>query len=215
MLFEQIDADGDRNFAYLFADEATREAVLVDPGGPTDRILDHVLGQNLEVKYVVNTHSHLDHSGGNRKVQDRTGARVVLHESVCGRPDTEIGVKDGDELKVGGLTLKFIHTPGHTDDSVCVLCGNKLCTGDTLFVGKVGGTGFGEDAREEYDSIHQKIMTLPEDVEICPGHNYGVAPTSTVGHERRTNPFLLRKSFEEFVDLKRNWLEYKRIHGIA
>jgi glyoxylase-like metal-dependent hydrolase (beta-lactamase superfamily II) len=81
-------------------------------------------------------------------------------------------------------------------------------------VGKVGGTDYGPGAREEYDSLHSKLMTLPDETEVWPGHDYGVAPNSTIGHEKQTNPFILRETFEEFVDLKRNWLEYKREHGI-
>lgn len=214
MLFEQFPAAGDRNFAYLIADEKTREAALVDPAGATAEILDRVQDLSLAVRYVFNTHGHIDHSGGNQTVQGRTGASVVRFDPEGRRTDTVLGVRDGDEMRLGALTLKIIHTPGHTPDSICILCENKLCTGDTLFVGKVGGTDFGQNARQEYDSIHEKLMTLPEDVEVYPGHDYGIAPTSTIGHERRTNPFLLRESFEDFVDLKRNWLEYKRIHGI-
>jgi glyoxylase-like metal-dependent hydrolase (beta-lactamase superfamily II) len=91
----------------------------------------------------------------------------------------------------------------------------QLFTGDTLFVGKVGGTGYGDDAREEYDSLHQKLMTLPDDTVVWPGHDYGVAPQSTIGHEKETNPFILRPDFQSFVELKRNWLAYKAEHGIA
>jgi glyoxylase-like metal-dependent hydrolase (beta-lactamase superfamily II) len=110
-------------------------------------------------------------------------------------------------------------TPGHTEDSICVLVKapgepGKLVTGDTLFVGKVGGTGYGDDARAEYDSLHEKLLRLPDDTEVWPGHDYGVAPSSTIGREKKTNPFLLCESFETFVELKRNWLRYKAEHGI-
>ncbi len=208
MIFEQLPAGGDRNFAYLFADADSREAALVDPAGQTDAILDHVDEQGLKVKYVINTHAHADHTGGNHQVQERTGARVARFG------DGDIPVVDGDTLPLGDAVLTIIHTPGHTPESICVLGDNKVCTGDTLFVGKVGGTGFGDDARTEYDSLHQKLLTLDDDVEVYPGHDYGVSPTSTIGNERRTNPFLLRETFEAFVDLKKNWLAYKTEHGI-
>ncbi|MBT4484431.1 MAG: hypothetical protein HOC71_12230 [Candidatus Latescibacteria bacterium] len=87
-------------------------------------------------------------------------------------------------------------------------------TGDTLFVGKVGGTGLGNDARDEYRSLHEKLIPLPEDTRVWPGHDYGVRPSSTIGEELRENPFILRNSLEEFVELKKNWAEYKRKHGI-
>ena len=86
-------------------------------------------------------------------------------------------------------------------------------TGDTLFVGKVGGTDFGKGARQEYDSL-KKLMKLDDDIEVYPGHNFGVKPSSTIGHERTTNPFILTHSFESFVELKQNWLAYKKEHGI-
>jgi hydroxyacylglutathione hydrolase len=215
MHFEQLPAGGDRNFAYLLADEATDEAALVDPADRTDEILDHVAHQDLTLVYVINTHGHHDHAGGNSQAQRRTGAQVVRFDPAGRRTDTVIGVRDGDELPLGGLTLRFMHTPGHTPDSLCILFGNKLCTGDTLFVGKVGGTGYGDDARQEYESLHRLLRTLPEETEVCPGHDVGVAPSSTLGHEKRTNPFLLQPTFEDFLALKRTWLDYKRQHGIA
>ncbi len=90
----------------------------------------------------------------------------------------------------------------------------RLITGDTLFVGKVGGTHDADSARLEYDSLRGKICSLPPETEVWPGHDYGVRPSSTIGDELRENPFLLRATFESFLDLKSNWAEYKRIHGI-
>jgi glyoxylase-like metal-dependent hydrolase (beta-lactamase superfamily II) len=127
----------------------------------------------------------------------------------------DIAVKDGEEIKIDNLTLKFIHTPGHTPDSMCILVEDRLVSGDTLFVGKVGGTGFGDDAKDEYNSLHKKLMVLPENTEVYPGHNYGVRESSTIGEEKRSNPFILCKSFEAFVDLKMNWAEYKRKNNVA
>ena len=83
-----------------------------------------------------------------------------------------------------------------------------------MFVGKVGGTDFGEAAKAEYESLHQKLLSLPDTTRVFPGHNYGTSPESTIGKERESNPFLVQPDFEAFLDLKRNWLEYKRIHGI-
>ena len=117
-------------------------------------------------------------------------------------------------LRLGNLDLKIIHTPGHTPDGICILVDNKLLTGDTLFVGKIGGTGTEEEARIEYDSLFNKLMKMDDDIEVYPGHDYGVAPTSTIGHERQTNPFILRKDFKDFKWLKDNWTEYKLEHGI-
>jgi hydroxyacylglutathione hydrolase len=211
MIFEQIRVGGDRNFAYLAGDEGTRTAVVVDPAHNPALVLERAAAHRLEIVYLVNTHGHPDHTNGNATILDRTGAQP-LHAGSPAAPD-------GARLPMGRLTLTVIHTPGHTPDSLCLLVAEpgspgKLITGDTLFVGKVGGTGYGEDARAEYHSLHRKLMPLPDETEVWPGHDYGTAPSSTIGHERRTNPFLLRKSFEAFVELKVNWLEYKRRHGI-
>jgi glyoxylase-like metal-dependent hydrolase (beta-lactamase superfamily II) len=212
MIFYQFDAGGDRNFAYLMADEDGGVAALFDPPADDSRYRPLLEKHNLKVEFIFATHGHGDHTWGISDAARRTGGQPVAHSS--SHFDTPIRVDDGDTLELGSMTLTIIHTPGHTDDSICVLGGKKLVTGDTLFVGKVGGTDFSEGARKEYDSLHNKLMTLDGDIEVYPGHDYGVAPTSTIGNERKTNPFILRDSFESFVELKRNWLEYKREHGI-
>jgi hydroxyacylglutathione hydrolase len=212
MIFEQIRVGGDRNFAYLIGDEQTRQAAAVDPACNPRAVLDRAGDHGLRVRYLINTHGHADHAGGNAVVLEATGAQLVT-----GGP---AGTADATRLSLGDVTLTIIHTPGHTPDSVCILVETpqtpgKLITGDTLFVGKVGGTDYGLGARAEYDSLHNRLLRLPDSTQVWPGHDYGVAPSSTIGHERSTNPFLLCESFNDFVDLKRNWLEYKRWHGIA
>lgn len=212
MIFEQIPVGGDRNFAYLIGDEETKQAAVVDPAYKPEKVLERAETHGLEVVYLINTHGHYDHADGNDYVLSRTKASLLSGHSG--------GVRDDEKISMGKVELSFINTPGHSRDSICVLATEpgspgKLVTGDTLFVGKVGGTGYGDDAREEYDSLHDKLMILPEETEVWPGHDVGVAPSSTIGHEKRANPFLLCKNFEEFVHLKRTWLEYKRKHGIA
>ena len=210
MIFEQIGVGGDRNFAYLIGDGPSRQAALVDPAYRPELLLARAADLGLAVAYLINTHGHHDHAGGNAAVLAATPARLIAGE----------GIADGTRLSLGGVTLTLILTPGHSPDSLCVLaeepgaCG-KLVTGDTLFVGKVGGTDFGEGARAQYHSLHEKLLVLPEATEVWPGHDVGVAPSSTLGQEKRGNPFLLCRDFAQFVDLKRNWLEYKRRHGIA
>lgn len=212
MIFRQLRAGGDRNFSYLIGDEATKEAAIIDPGSPPRAEMDALREYNLTLVYIINTHDHFDHTGGNGELKRETSARIAMHERANSSRD--IGLRDGDTLELGSTELRIIHTPGHTPDSICVLAGGELVSGDTLFVGKVGGTGFGRDARDEYESLHEKLMILPEDTRVWPGHDYGVRPSSTIGEEKRENPFILRETFEDFVDLKRNWAEYKREHGI-
>ncbi|MFH1755232.1 MAG: MBL fold metallo-hydrolase [Candidatus Latescibacterota bacterium] len=213
MIFYQIQAGGDRNFAYLIGDADGGRAALFDPPADTSKYASLLDKHELQVEYIILTHGHGDHTCGVASTKKHTGAAVVAHSLNPVEADVRVG--DDAVLPLGGLELIFIHTPGHTDDSICILCQDKLITGDTLFVGKVGGTGYGEDASQEYHSLHDKLMTLDDAVEVYPGHDYGIAPASTIGGEKKTNPFILRDSFESFVDLKRNWLQYKEDHGIA
>jgi hydroxyacylglutathione hydrolase len=208
MIFEQILCGGDRNFAYLVGDEESREAVLIDPGYGPEMLVERIQRLGLHLVWILNTHGHHDHTGGNEAVRRLTQARVAAFG--CG----DVPLKDGDRLPVGRREILTLHTPGHTRDSVCFLVEGKLVTGDTLFVGKIGGTPDVASARLEFDSLHQKIVTLPPQTEVWPGHDYGVRPRSTIGDETRENPFLLRETFEAFLDLKDNWAEYKRLHGI-
>lgn len=211
MIFHQIDAGGDRNYAYLIADKKGGVAALFDPPPDPARYEDLITRDNLKIEYIVLTHGHSDHSWGLAPAKKRFGGRVVGHVSILSGVDLK--VDDGDSLTLGTLKLEFIYTPGHSEDHVCIVCENKLISGDILFVGKVGGTDLGSGARKEWDSL-QKLMQLPDDTEVWPGHNFGAAPTSTIGREKLTNPFLLQPTFEAFIDLKANWLEYKRKHGI-
>ncbi len=212
MIFRQLNAGGDRNFSYFSADELTKEAAVIDPGIYPDEVLNFIEQNGYKLKYIINTHDHFDHTGGNAVLVNRTGAQIAMHENAHSRHD--IDLKDGDEFCLGSLSLSVIHTPGHTHDSLCILVEKELVTGDTLFVGKVGGTGYGQDARDEYNSLHEKLMKLPPETRVWPGHDYGVRPSSTIGDELKENPFILHDSFESFIELKRNWLEYKRQHGI-
>ena len=215
MIFEQIVTAGDRTYSYLVGDESSKKAAVVDPAYSPEEVIARAAEQGLEIVYLINTHGHGDHTNGNPHVLSHTKAELVTGPGGGG----DLEPADGGTLSLGVVELRFLHTPGHTPDGICILATEagetpRLCTGDTLFVGKVGGTGFGDDARQEYDALHGKVMKLADETEVWPGHNYGVAPSSTVAHERETNPFLLRETFEEFADLKRNWDAYKLEHGI-
>lgn len=212
MIFEQVRTGGDRNFGYFLAEGGGGCAAVVDPSGAPELFFELLDRHCCELKYVICTHDHYDHTGGMDILARKSQALIVMHKINGDRAD--LPVEDGELIDMGRMQLKIIHTPGHTDDSICVLCGDILLTGDTLFVGKVGGTDLGEGARAEYDSLHRKLMSLPDETKVYPGHDYGVAPSSTIGREKVTNPFLRCGSFEEFVDLKANWAEYKKKHGV-
>jgi hydroxyacylglutathione hydrolase len=208
MIFEQVHISGDRNFSYLIGDEASREGAVVDPGSDAELLVERARKLGLKLVWILNTHGHYDHTSANDAVRQLSGAKIAAF----GGGDHPL--RDGEILPLGKLGIRVIHTPGHTPDSTCFLVKGKLVTGDTLFVGKIGGTGDAASARLEYDALHEKLCTLPPETEVWPGHDYGVRPSSTIGDELRENPFLLRESFEAFLDLKQNWAEYKRTHGI-
>ena len=212
MIFEQVRTGGDRNFGYYLADQPGGCSAVIDPSGRPELFFELNQRHGCELKYVICTHDHHDHTGGADEIARQSPALIVMHKLNGDRAD--LPVEDGEQLLFGSIKLQILHTPGHSEDSICVHCEDLLLTGDTLFVGKVGGTDLEKGAREEYDSLHKKLMTLPDETRIYPGHDYGTAPSSTIGGEKQTNPFLLCKTFEEFVDLKANWAEYKRKHGI-
>ena len=212
MFVKQFLTGGDRNFGYLAADEVTKKAVIIDPSYAPDTIVNFAKKQGYTIEYVFNTHGHYDHSNGNGTVQKLTGKPALLLGDTD--PQTGTPVAHNARFPLGELEIVVLHTPGHTEDSICLYIGDAVFTGDTLFVGKIGGTDFGRQARVEYESLHQKLMKLPDETRVFPGHNYGTAPESTIANERKTNPFLIQPDFEAFVDLKRNWTAYKQTHGI-
>jgi len=203
---------GDRNFGYAAVDSGTGETALIDPSPDPRPLLAYIVKEGLTVRYVFVTHGHSDHTTGGEMVLDATGRRPLTF----GDRDEETGITvvHGARFPLGGIEVQVLHTPGHTDDSICLLVGDALFSGDTLFVGKVGGTDSGREAESQYRSLHDAVLSLPDDTRIFPGHDYGQSPVSTVGAERRSNPFLLSPDLDSFIDLKRNWGAYKRRHGI-
>lgn len=211
MIFEQIQNGGDRNFGYLVADEKTRKAAAVDPSYRPGYYMQRAGELDVELACVICTHSHHDHVNGNDHLIEQLGLDVVMYRDAEYFYDIE--VKDGEILRLGELEFTVIHTPGHCEDGMCLLTEDKLITGDTLFVGKVGGTSTEEEARKEYNSL-RRLMELDDGIEVYPGHDFGVKPTSTIGYERNNNPFVLQPTFADFLHLKENWLAYKRRHAI-
>jgi hydroxyacylglutathione hydrolase len=201
MFFRQIQQHGD-NFSYIIADDVTREAAIVDSSFNAGEITRILTAENLKLKYVISTHGHSDHTAGNEELRSTFGAKTVAHK--LSRINADFTVDDGDVIRVGTLPLKVIHTPGHTPDSICLLVGNKLLTGDTLFVGECGRTDLpGGNSRSLYDSLFTKLLTVGDDVEVYPGHDYGSKPFSTMGEERRSNYTLQPRSLAEFIEFMR------------
>lgn len=204
---------GDRNLGYLVVDDSTNESVVIDPSYDPGAIAVFAAEHGHTIVTAFNTHDHHDHTNGNDAFAAATGVTPLKYGDVD--PRTGQIVEGGTVFPLGRSQIRIIHTPGHTPDSICLLIDGALFTGDTLFVGKVGGTDLEEGAGAEYASIHDKLLTLPDDTRVFPGHDVGTAPESTIKHERETNPFLIQPTIEAFIDLKAHWAEYKKEHGIA
>lgn len=208
IFFKQILLGNMDNFAYLIGCDKTREAAVVDPAFDVEKIVRLATAEGYQIKTIFTTHGHLDHLSGHNGMVQKTGAKVVAHRLEADRIrensiPVDLEVEDHDRVKVGEITIKIIHTPGHTPGGICLLIeGKKLVTGDTLFVGDCGRTDLaGGSAQDLYRSIHEKLKVLDDDVEVYPGHDYGDSPSSTIGKERKTNPTMNCKSLEEFQAL--------------
>ena len=212
LVFEQIRAGGDRNFGYLLGDRSAKQAVLIDPSYSPEAFVARAAEQGLAVSHVINTHGHPDHINGNARAVEMTRAPVAAHPLL--RPD--VAFEDGQRLVVGGLTLRCLFVPGHCEDHIALYeeKNRLLVTGDLLFVGKVGGTSSDDDARTEWNSLQRLVAEIPDDATVWPGHDYGARPSSTMALEKSTNPFLLCRSLNDFLQLKANWPSFKKEHGL-
>lgn len=214
LVFEQLRTGGDRNLAYLVGDRKAGVAVAVDPSFDPGLVQERAEAQGLRITHVLNTHGHHDHVNGNEAMVAKTGAKVAAYEASHVQPDVPLG--DGSELEVGGLTIRTLYVPGHTTDHVLfhVPAARAAITGDHLFVGKIGGTATEAEAKAEYASLAHMLDELPDETTVWPGHDYGARPSSTIGLEKRTNPFLLVPDYAVFLGLKRDWATFKAEHGL-
>jgi hydroxyacylglutathione hydrolase len=190
---------------YLIGDEDTKEAVVIDPGGDEDEILEALNYHNFTLKYIIDTHGHFDHVDANQPLKDATGAQIVIHELdaamlqrnneamfFTGKPmrpsKADVTVKEGDVIAFGPLKLNVLHTPGHTPGGISLVMDSSplVYVGDTLFSGSIGRTDFpGGDYDTLIDGVRQKLFTLGDHYVVYPGHG----PVTTIGHERKYNPF--------------------------
>ena len=188
---------------YIVGSETTREGMVIDPADEASQILKSVKTADLKVKYIVLTHGHPDHFAALSELKKDTGAQVLVH-----REDAEIlelppvvffgatfpqpppadrQLEDGETIELGDLKLRVIHTPGHTPGGICLLANNVLFSGDTLFNNGIGRYDLpGGNLEKLMDSLHRKVLTLPEKTVVYPGHG----PETTIGDEKRSNPYL-------------------------
>jgi hydroxyacylglutathione hydrolase len=215
LVFEQIRAGGDRNFGYLLGDRDAGQGVLIDPSYSPEAFVQRARDQGLTVTHVINTHGHPDHTNGNTVAVELTAAPLAAFaDSALVTPD--LGLGNEQELAVGDLRLQFLHTPGHCPDHLVIYepAWQIVITGDLLFVGKVGGTSNDDDARVEWASLQRLLDRFPADATVWPGHDYGARPSSTVGLERATNPFLQCGDEATFITFKRDWPAFKQRLGL-
>ena len=199
MKVHQLEVGGMQNFTYILEDEQTSEAVIIDPSWDLDMILEVVEKNNLKIKYVINTHHHFDHTIGNDAMVKKTNSKIIQYKTSTLKND--MTVSDGDTIRFGNSELTVFHTPGHSEDSMCLIGDGKIFTGDTLFVGNCGRVDLpGGSARKLYHSLFDVIYKMDENLVLYPGHNYGSSPTSTIGREKKTNFVLQPRTEDEFSE---------------
>jgi len=192
----------------VIGDESTREGLVIDPGDNIEDVVSIVRKHNLQIKQIVVTHAHIDHVGGAMKLRAATGAAILLNQNDYallkmldaqaawigvappGKVEIDHSVAQADSIKTGSLSADVIHTPGHTEGSICLYfpAEKKLIAGDTLFAGSIGRTDLpGGSFEKIIRSLHDKVLELPDDTVVIPGHG----PLTTIGRERHSNPFLV------------------------
>ncbi|MFD1327410.1 MBL fold metallo-hydrolase [Mycoplana ramosa] len=205
MIFRQLFDSVSGTYTYLIASRSGGEALIIDPVlEKVDRYLRLVEELDLKLVKAVDTHLHADHVTGLGALRDRTHCITVMGEQTAADV-VSMRVSEGDRIAIEGLSLDVLYTPGHTDDSYSFLMGGRVFTGDTLLIRGTGRTDFQNgDPRQQYDSIFNKLLKLPEETLVYPAHDYKGDTVSTIGEEKRFNPRLRVGSVDEYVDLMNN-----------
>ena len=176
---------------YVIGCEETKEAAIIDPGfenkTEADRILCFIKNNQFQIRYIINTHNHPDHTSGNLIIKKATNAPILIHRNNSKPIQADKELQEGDIIQIGNIKLVVLHTPGHTPDGICLLGHNFVFTGDSLFHGSIGRTDFpGGSYKDLIQSIKIKLLSLPDNFKIYPGHE----SFSTIGNEKKFNPFL-------------------------
>jgi glyoxylase-like metal-dependent hydrolase (beta-lactamase superfamily II) len=219
LYLKQIEVGPMQNYAYLIGDREKREAVIVDAAWDVDGLIEIAERDDMRVTAGLVTHFHPDHLGGSMMGMQITGAaeligrlpvKIHMHKTevpyaarIAGlSPSDMVGTEGGDDLRVGDVSIKFLHTPGHTPGSQCFLVDGKLVSGDTLFIGSCGRVHLpGSSPEDLWRSLTSTLKTLPPETVLYPGHNYSDRKTSTIGDEARTNPYMRFARMEDFLTM--------------
>jgi hydroxyacylglutathione hydrolase len=214
LYFKQIEIGPMHNYVYLIGSTETHKAAVVDAAWDIDEILRVAAQDEMEITHALVTHTHPDHVGGGfagmeiagaTELLDKCKAKVVVHkaeaEFIKGLSSSDmIKTDNGDKVDVGGLEIKLLHTPGHTPGSQCFLVDDRVVSGDTLFIDACGRVDFpGGNPEQMYYSLTQKLLALPDDMILFPGHNYAPLKHATMGEQKRTNPYLKFSSLKQFL----------------
>ena len=217
--FKQLEIGPMQNYVYLLGDPTTHEAAVVDAAWDVDMIVRTAEEDGYRVTKDLVTHFHPDHLGGDLMGHSIRGAseliakvpaKVYIHKAelpfvhrLTGLSASDVvPVEGGDEVAIGNLNVKFVHTPGHTPGSQCFLVGNALVSGDTLFIGSCGRVDLpGSNPEDMYRSLTQVLGALPDETLLYPGHNYADRPRSTLGDEKRTNMMMRFRTLGDFLSV--------------
>jgi glyoxylase-like metal-dependent hydrolase (beta-lactamase superfamily II) len=194
--FEQIRSSGCLSYVLGCAQE--KKCVVIDP--ELDKAEEYVALAKFfsaELLYAIDTHTHADHNSACKVLRERHGIKIVMHRA-ADAPYVDVRVNDGDLIQCGKISIRVLHTPGHTEDSTCWLAGQRIFTGDTLLIGGCGRTDLpGGNADKQFESL-RRLASLDDDIQVCPGHDYRPA-LSTLREEKRTNARMLIRTREEFI----------------
>jgi len=205
MIFRQLFDKNSSTYTYLIASEKGREALIIDPVLENiDIYIDSLNELDLRLVKVIDTHIHADHITGASQLNKKTNCCTIMGEHSPAE-SVQIKVKEDEIIKIDGLKMKTIYTPGHTSDSYSFLLNNFLFSGDTLLINGTGRTDFQNgNAKDAYHSIFRKLLKLPEETILYPGHDYNGKKKSTIGNEKKFNPRLQVNSENEYEEIMNN-----------
>jgi glyoxylase-like metal-dependent hydrolase (beta-lactamase superfamily II) len=214
LYFKQLEIGPMQNYVYLLGSSETRKVAVVDAAWEIDTIVKIAAQDEMEITHAFVTHTHPDHVGGRfagveiaglTELLSKCKAKVVVHKAEADAlkelsPSDIIKTESGDKIDVGGVEIQLLHTPGHTPGSQCFLVEGRVVSGDTLFIDACGRVDFpGGNAEQMYYSLTQKLMALPDDTILFPGHNYARKTQDTLGEQKKTNPYLRFTSLKQLL----------------